>query len=66
MVDWREGAADLKGFVESYIGAARNTETVGKRIANFISNNNINPGNVTCIGHSLGNNDSRLRVISNI
>lgn len=54
MVDWKDGAAGLKGFVESYIGAARNTETVGKRIANFISNNNINPANVTCIGHSLG------------
>ena len=37
-----------------YEQAAADTEAVGERILNFIKDNDIDPGNTTLIGHSLG------------
>lgn len=48
-IDWSEGAA-----APNYLSATENTKIVGKKIAQFIRNNEIDPKKIHCIGHSLG------------
>lgn len=50
MVDWKGGAGNLL----EYKRAARNTKIVGRKIAEFIRTNEIDPSLAYCIGHSLG------------
>jgi len=49
IVDWQKGAAGL-----DYFEAQKNLKAMAKIIANFISQNRVNPKTVHCVGHSLG------------
>lgn len=62
LVDWNApgfapniSPANLTGFsVTNYEQSAKDTEVVGKRIAEFINASGIDPARTTLIGHSLG------------
>ena len=49
MVDWREGS-----HMPDYLAASKNTKVTGRAIGNFVTDANIDPSKVHCIGHSLG------------
>ena len=49
IVDWEKGAS-----APDYFKASSNAVITGIKLANFITENNINPMDVHCIGHSLG------------
>ena len=51
LVDWSAGAGESLG---DYLLVLRNVQPVGRAIAKYITQNNINPRRSILIGHSLG------------
>ncbi|GAB4289339.1 MAG: hypothetical protein Fur0025_23740 [Oscillatoriaceae cyanobacterium] len=61
IVDWEDGAIlknnlpfEIGGNYPNYPDAANNTKEVGRQIAKYLEENQINPDNTELIGHSLG------------
>ena len=53
-VDWGEASSLLGNSWMPYVDAAGNTKIIGRFVANFLNETNINPQSIHCIGHSLG------------